>query len=55
MGVLIFVAALPNVAFPTIVVTVQLPGASPNTMAARKGPSCWCRATPIRGSKCVTT
>ncbi|MFZ3361159.1 MAG: efflux RND transporter permease subunit, partial [Xanthobacteraceae bacterium] len=27
------VAALPNVDFPTIVVTAQLPGASPNTMA----------------------
>jgi hydrophobe/amphiphile efflux-1 (HAE1) family protein len=28
------VAALPNVDFPTIVVTAQLPGASPDTMAA---------------------
>jgi hydrophobe/amphiphile efflux-1 (HAE1) family protein len=28
------VAALPNIAFPTIVVTAQLPGASPDTMAA---------------------
>ena len=27
------VAALPNVEFPTIVVTAQLPGASPTTMA----------------------
>jgi hydrophobe/amphiphile efflux-1 (HAE1) family protein len=42
-GILIFglvcyellpVAALPNVDFPTIVVTAQLPGASPDTMAA---------------------
>jgi HAE1 family hydrophobic/amphiphilic exporter-1 len=28
------VAALPNVAFPTIAVTAQLPGADPQTMAS---------------------
>lgn len=36
------VAALPEIDFPTIVVTAQLPGASPDTMAATV-------ATPLEG------